>query len=290
MNSEGSAGDDIHGVESDLQYILPTSRINRRYVGRDGQLNISEYSSIKVFIRNARPLADRASFDSLGFALRRHASTVADFTDRAQIEGVYLPEMECFLKELTGADKVIPFAWMMRTSSPAGGEDQPPANDVHVDHTPAFSEIMARRALTWTGEADYPYRRFVAINAWRAYSGAPQDWPLALCDATSVADDEGVTYPILMVDQLPARDAVPEVLPGDPEQPEFPEISAFQFRPGHRWYYYPDLGTDEVLLFKNYDSERKGAWRVPHAGFHDPTCATTPPRLSIEVRFLLFFL
>lgn len=290
MNSEESAGEYLRGVESDIQYILPTSRINRRYVSRDGQINISEYSSIKVFVRDARPVADRVSFDSHGFTLRRHSSAVTDFTDRDQIEQIYISEMATFMTELTRADKVIPFAWMMRSSSPSGGEDQPPANDVHVDHTPAFSEVMAQRALTWLGEPDYPYRRFIAVNAWRAYSGAPQDWPLALCDATSVADDEGMTYPILMVDQLPAREAIPDVLPGDPEHPEFPEISAFQFSPRHRWYYYPGLGTDEVLLFKNYDSERRGAWRVPHAGFHDPTCAASPPRLSIEVRFLLFFL
>jgi hypothetical protein len=288
-NARESPGEDVAGVETEVQYILPTSRINRRYVSREGQINISEYRSMRIFVRDARPMAERITFDSHGFTLERHSSAVNDFTDREQIDRVYVPEMEAFVRDLTGADKVIPFAWMTRTSSPTSGEAQPPANDVHVDHTPAFSEIMAQRALTWCGEPDYPYRRFVAVNAWRAYSGAPQDWPLALCDGTSVASDEGVTYPILMVDRLPAREEIPEVLPGDPERPDFPEISAFQFRPAHRWYFYPGLGTDEVLLFKNYDSERKGPWRVPHAGFEDPKCAPTGPRLSIEVRFLVFF-
>jgi hypothetical protein len=198
--------------------------------------------------------------------------------------------MERFVKELTGAAKVISFAWMVRTSTPSNDGDQPPANDVHVDHTPAFSECMARRALAWAGEPDFPFRRFFLINSWRAYSGAPQDWPLGLCDATSVANDEGVTYPILMVDKLPPREKIPEVLPGDPSLPEYPEISAFRFSPKHRWYYYGDMEPDEVLLFKNYDSERKGAWRVPHAGFQDPSCAQTHPRQSIEVRFLAFLL
>ena len=50
------------------------------------------------------------------------------------------------------------------------------------------------------------------------------------------------------------------------------------------------MGTDEVVLFKNYDSERTGAWRVPHAGWRDTTCPPTRPRLSIEVRILAFFL
>ncbi len=288
-NEKHSSDDDIAGIDSDVQYILPSSRINRRYVGPDGQINISEYESFDIFVRDARPLADSITFESHGFALRRHSSSVKDFEDKEQIDRLYLPEMTDFMKERSGADKVFPFAWMIRTSGPSSGEAQPPANDVHVDYTPAFAEVMASRALTWLGEPDYQYRRFILVNAWRAYSGAPQHWPLGLCDATSVSNDEGVTYPILMVDQLPSPDQIPEVLPGDPEQPEFPEISAFQHNPKHQWFYYSDLGPDEVVLFKNYDSSRKGAWRVPHAGFEDPTCAPTGPRLSIEVRFLAFF-
>lgn len=289
VSGEGLACDGGGGLQTEVQYILPSSRINRRYVGPEGQINISEYESVAIVARDARAMADKITFETHGFALRQHASAVTDFGDRDQIDRVYVPEMTRFLADVTGGQKVIPFAWMMRTSSPSNGEAQPPANDVHVDHTPPFSEIMAQRALTWCGEPDYPYSRFVAINAWRAYSGAPQDWPLGLCDATSVGDDEGVTYPILMVDELPSTAEIPEVLPGDPNFPDFPEISAFQFRPGHRWFYYSALDADEVVLFKNYDSVRRGAWRVPHAGFRDPTCPATGPRLSIEVRFLVFF-
>lgn len=293
MNREDrdeSPAEDLIGVESEVQYILPSSRVNRRYVSPNGEINISEYASRRIFVRDARSAADRITFDSHGFTLCRHSSTVKDFSDRRQIEDVYVPEMESVIAAATGGDRVIPFAWMTRTSAPSEGEAQPPANDVHVDHTPAFSEVMASRALTWCGEPDLPYRHFALINAWRAYSGAPQDWPLGLCDATSVAADEGVTYPILMVDELPPREEIPEVLPGDPAHPDAPEISAFQYNPAHRWYYYPHLETDEVLLFKNYDSRREGPWRVPHAGFQDPTCPATGPRLSIEVRFLVFFL
>ncbi len=290
VSASDSTGIDVGGVESSLYYILPTSRINRRYVSPAGQMNLSEYGPQQVFVRDARPIADRITFHSHGFMLRRHASAVTDFRDSEQIDRVYVPEMARLLQELTGADKVIPFAWMTRSSAPANDEDQPPANDVHVDQTPSFAECMARRALAWAGESDLAFRHFFVVNLWRAYSGAPQDWPLGLCDGTSVASDEGVTYPILSVDKLPALDDIPEVLPDDPSIAQSPEISAFQFRPEHRWYYFSDMGVDEIVLFKNYDSTRTGPWRVPHAGFRDPTCAPTPPRLSIEVRILALFL
>lgn len=285
----GAAAASPPGVTGVVHYILPTSRFNRRYVSRKGQINIGDYSPFEVFVRNARPVQETLTLDRVGFTILPHA-TRTDFGDREQIDRRYLPEMEQFVREATGADRVLSFAWMLRSSAPAGGETQPPANDVHVDYTPAFAECMARRALAWNGLADLPVRHFAVINTWRSFSGAPQDWPLGLCDANSIADDEGVTYNILSVDRLPEPDEIPEVLPGDPLQPTFPEISALQFRPEHRWYYYADMQPDEVVLFTNYDSRRRGAWRVPHAGFQDPTSTATRPRQSIEVRVLAFFL
>ncbi|MFN8641304.1 MAG: CmcJ/NvfI family oxidoreductase [Candidatus Binatia bacterium] len=287
MIANGSPGHDLAGVQ--VYYILPTSRFNRRYVAPDRQLNMSEYAPYDVPVRDARPAGSAISLASHGFTLLPHV-THTDFGDRAQIDRAYLPEMERLLREVTGAERVIAFAWMQRTAAPDGGEAHPPANDVHVDYTPAFAECMARRALAWNGEPAERFRRFSIINIWRSFSGAPQDWPLGLCDATSIAGDEDVTYNILSVDRLPEPDEIPEVLPGDPLRPTVPEISAFQFRPQHRWYYYADMRPDEVLLFTNYDSTRTGAWRVPHAGFRDPTCTATWPRQSIEVRLLAFFL
>jgi hypothetical protein len=286
VNPTESSSIPAGGVESCVYYISPTSRINRRYVSPAGQINLSEYEPRQVFVRNARPMAAQITLDTHGFALARHVSAVTDFRDKAQIDRVYIPEMVRLAEAQTGAGKIIPFAWMMRSSSPSG-EEQPPANDVHADQTPGFADCMAQRALAWAGEPNFPFRRFLVINVWRAYSGAPQDWPLGLCDGTSVADDEGITYPIVSVDKLPPLDDIPEVLAND--MPQCPEIAAFQFRPEHRWYYFPEMGVDEVVVFKNHDSAQAGAWRVPHAGLRDPSCAPTKPRLSIEVRLLAFF-
>ena len=137
--------------------------------------------------------------------------------------------------------------------------------------------------------ADYQFRRFVAINCWRPFTPAPQDWPLGLCDARSVRADEGAVHGIVHVDAVPRVEDVPEVWPDDPSSPKSYDFSAFRFSPDHEWYYFPDMSTDEMILFKNYDSSRTGAWRVPHAGFKDPTCPATQPRESIEVRLVAFY-
>jgi hypothetical protein len=92
MSMKDSEDDEVGGVESDVQYILPTSRINRRYLSPAGQINVSEYASQRVFIRNARPIADQITFESHGFTLRRRSSAVKDFRNTEQIDRVYVPE------------------------------------------------------------------------------------------------------------------------------------------------------------------------------------------------------
>ena len=69
------------------------------------------------------------------------------------------------------------------------------------------------------------------------------------------------------------------------------EIQSLRFDEGHRWLYFPEMETSEVMLLKCFDSARDGRARfTAHTAFDDPT---TPidvnPRESIEVRTLAFF-
>ena len=63
-----------------------------------------------------------------------------------------------------------------------------------------------------------------------------------------------------------------------------------RYNPDHRWYYVPQLRTDEALLIKCFDSKTDGRARfVAHTAFADPTTPpNTPPRESIELRTLVF--
>ena len=67
------------------------------------------------------------------------------------------------------------------------------------------------------------------------------------------------------------------------------EIYSLAYRPGHRWYYVPDMQVDEVLFLKCFDSAEDGRARfTAHTAFDDPTVPPgAPPRESIEVRTLV---
>jgi len=69
------------------------------------------------------------------------------------------------------------------------------------------------------------------------------------------------------------------------------EIYHLSYNAEHRWFYFPDMQTDEAIVFKCYDSMKDGRARwSAHAAFDDPNSPpNAPARESIEMRTLAFF-
>jgi hypothetical protein len=69
------------------------------------------------------------------------------------------------------------------------------------------------------------------------------------------------------------------------------ETYRLTFNPGHRWFYFPRLERNEVILLKCYDSKEDGRARfTAHSAFDDPTSPRdAAPRERIEVRALAFW-
>jgi hypothetical protein len=273
-------------VTAELEYIRSDSVLNRRFVAPGAEMNTGRYERRQVRIRDARSSVETLALDRCGFELIKHESTVTDFRDPAALSEHYLPEMAQVVQRMTGADKVIAFSALVRdVDNPTDGA-QPAGSDVHTDYTPRRSFHLAQSQLARVGEPNFPFRRFEAINLWRALSPGPQNMPLAVCDALSVVPGEGVPNTMIRVADLPALDEIARPL-SDEEQAG--EASLFSFRPEHRWYYYPDMRADELLVFRLYDSREIGPWRTPHAAFLDTTLAHPVPRVSVEARTVAYF-
>ena len=267
-------------ISATLNYLAPGSARNRLYVAPGAHMTTTKYAPQPVTIRDGRPYRADFGLDTSGFTLLEHRSAVTDFNDPHQLDTIYTPEAVDLVKKETGADHVAVIGWVIRR---AGGDlrgAQPPAPDVHVDVHPGRADAR------FEAEADGPYRRAIMTSLWRAFSPPPQDWPLALCDYRSVADDEGKANLLLFVDALPGPDDVPGI--DDPDAQ--PAGSIFEYRPRHLWWYFPAMHAGEALLFKLHDSDHSVAWRVPHTSFHDATVgAAAHPRESVELRTVAFF-
>jgi len=64
-----------------------------------------------------------------------------------------------------------------------------------------------------------------------------------------------------------------------------------RYSSAHRWWYFPKMTPENVLLLKTYESETDGRARfLGHSAFEDPnTPPDAPVRESIEIRTMAFF-
>jgi hypothetical protein len=227
----------------------------------------------RVSIRDLRSLADAVSVDREGFAVARGESALRDFSDEAAIRAIYYPESARILQAATGATRVYIFDHTIRRrqlgAKDRGGARQP-VSRVHVDHTETSGPQRVRDLLPQ--EAETLLRgRVQIVNLWRPLAGPVRDMPLAMCDAASVAPGDLVASDLIYPDRRG-------------------ETYQVRFNTAQRWYWLPQMMTDEALLLKCYDSVRDGRARFsPHTAFVDPTApADATPRQSIEIRALLF--
>jgi hypothetical protein len=283
--STGSATEQVTSVPGELQYLDPASTVLRRFTAPGASINTGSYESHTVPIRDGRPVQDTFRLETHGFEIVSHRSAVADFTDKAEVDAVYLPEVIEFVKKRTGADAVVTRgAVLRRSAAPAEHSSQPQAALVHIDYGPEGAAMTAPRVYAEHFPDGPGYRRALAASFWRVFSPPPQDWPLALCDFRSLGDGEGLPNQLYFVDRIP-EDPFAAV----DESQMITSGSEFVFSPGHEWWYFPDMNRDEVLFFVFHDSDHSRAWRVLHSAFRDPTVDSLVPRHSIEVRTFAFF-
>lgn len=224
----------------------------------------------EVLIRDAR--AAGCSLEKEGFTLVEHKSAVADLTDLAQVAAVHAGEIAELLTQVSGCDHVDIFSrGILRFSERAGQNDahdnSHPARFVHVD----MSVAAAKAARDKGAPEGRTIARSVQYNVWRVLSPPPQDVPLALCAFDSLA-----------MDDLIVCDAIFDP-PGAPEW-SF-ENYLLEAKPGHRWFYYPDMHPGEALVFVTSETDPARPLLMPHGAFDNPLAPPgCPPRVSLEMR------
>jgi hypothetical protein len=152
-----------------------------------------------------------------------------------------------------------------------------PARYPHADNTDASAAELAELFDQFVDDIDLAScSRWAMYNLWRAVTPPPQDFPLAVCDARSVAPDDEVTVTALTVEL------------GDVHVRH--DTTSYVYNSDHRWHYFRDMTPGEVLVFKAHDTDTTRSGRVPHTAFTDPTCPPgTPTRASVETRALALF-
>ena len=238
----------------------------------------------EVPILNARLVPYGFSLDVEGFALAEQVTKVTDFNNDAQLADIYTPEMERLIAEVAGGTEAVVFDHTRRSTRQSHREkyaSRDPVPAPHSDYTDNSAFQRMRDRFSDEEAEQRLKRRFSIVNAWRSMTGTVEQWPLTVCDARTV-DDTSMTQT--------RREA-----PLRPE-PSFEynrpsETRHAIYDPHHKWYWFPRMTRDEVLLFKNYDTLTDGTARYSlHSAFQDPdTPADAVPRETIETRAFVFF-
>lgn len=288
--------------------------IRRDKDGSDAGMEGVHQLAMEVPVHDARALSgsDAMSCERNGFELlRTPLDSTVDFLDHEQVVRRYYPQCAELVAAATGG-QVFAFDHNLRSAAGkrsntriAGGQTvQGPAKIIHGDYTltsaPARLSDLAEqpklndtyRIVLGEGETLIPREcvaagladggRFAIINVWRSIAKEPvQMNPLALCDGRTVEPEDLVTFEIHYHDRIGEN--------------YFARPSA-----NHRFYFFPEMTTDEPLLLKQWDSQgalaQSNGARADaseegpctfsfHTAFEpvdEPEDA--PDRLSIEVR------
>ena len=223
--------------------------------------------------------AAQFSVDKHGFSIHDFESKYPDgkWEDDELMREKFYPEVVEFLKKAVGATRVLVFDHTIRTNRNAqkplqdekNTSQRAPVSLVHCDYTAESGPVRVQQLLKDEAE-DLLSRRVAFLNVWKPLNKVEEN-PLAMCDVESSPPDDFFKL------YLRYRERTGENY-------------VMRHNPAHRWYYFPEMTADKVILLKTFDSDENRARFVGHSAFKDPTSKPDAPiRESVEIRTIAFF-
>ena len=227
----------------------------------------------EVEVHNARLFEPRPTLDREGVELVDFGDAPDDEHDTEGLIRDYYPRVEELVAQETGATRVHAFDHNLRSSEKAATQGTAilaPVWLAHNDYTESSGPQRVRDLLGEEAESLLT-GRFAVVNCWKPIHGAALDAPLAVCDAQTIESSDMLETDLRYTDRTG-------------------EIYSFAHSEAHRWFYYPEMTTDEALLIKGYDSAPDRARFTAHTAIRPlGSNRDLPPRQSLEVRTLAFF-
>lgn len=218
------------------------------------------------------------SIDENGFGVHDFHTEHKDWVDEDEVKSSFYPQVVEFLKKTTGAKRVLVFDHTIRTKANAAKKltqetnttQRSPVMLVHCDYTNESAPLRVKQLLP--EDADTLLKNRVAfINVWKPINNPVEERPLAMCDVNTSSESDFFKLFLRYRDRTG-------------------ENYVMRHNKGHKWYYYPNMTPEQVILLKTYDSEPNVARFVGHSAFEDPnTKPNARTRESIEIRTICFF-
>jgi len=198
-------------------------------------------------IKDLRGIEEQISFEKNGIAVleMKSAMSYSDFNDANKVKNTYCNEIANVLLHYMQATLVQVFDVRVRRRHPLFPQNMPadidllekgqPVGNAHIDCTPEAIRTIVEE-MNGFEATKLLHGRYISVNVWKPLRGPVKDWPLALCDATSVKKSD-----LAPCDFVLSSDIVREM---------------FQVHHNNEqtWYYLSDQEATELLLFRQDDS------------------------------------
>jgi len=251
-------------------------------------------------IDNARE-QNLGTWQDVGFECVKHQSNVTDW-EKGLIE--YRQELADWALLATGADCTLSVENFKRSSDPTS--NLTPIYNAHCDFKKTylaeikeFASIIRfntlppdiRKAHKESFDINTSlssFRTFLILQFWRNIGDINPDCQMAWCDNNTI------THKCLVSASLDRQEnSIHQGYGGENSIEHSVTVLQSNDTNDHKWYYYPELQHDEMVVFKAYDSSALfgNKWLSPHAAFNHPDITIgNPYRHSVEGRvFCLFF-
>jgi hypothetical protein len=237
---------------------------------------------VRVTIHDLRGRENHLDLDKNAFEILKYDGHIHDeFDEKSESQRCYFEEIVNVLKKRLGASRVVVFNHIIRSRGPPRPADQcdpthkNPVFYPHVDNDPPAARLKVIEILVEEEANKAMKNRFQIINVWRPLGSNPIiNTPLTICDYRSLDHVNDIHV-------VEAR--------GSQASVSVYAIS-HNIQDAQKWYYLSQMRSDEMFIFKIFDSNYDATQFGAHTAFTDESVPLSDVKqTSIEMRCLVFY-
>ena len=236
----------------------------------------------RIPIHDLRGKENSFDLDTHGFEVHKYDGQIHDeFNNDSEMKRSYYEELAALLKKRLGACRVVVFNHVFRYRGPSRPTDQcdavhkNPAVHPHVDYDERGVRSKMKEVLGEEEAEKLMQNRFQLINIWRPIGpSAVTKNSLTLCDYSSLDLNNDIH-----LSELRGSNISPAVY-----------LISHNAQDAQQWYYLSEMQSNEMFVFKIFDSDPNVAQFCAHTGFineHVPSIDVQ--QISIEARCFVFY-
>jgi hypothetical protein len=237
---------------------------------------------IQVPIYDLRGKENDFHLDKNGFELHNYNGNIHNpFEDNSKAQQSYYEDITNVLKNRLGASRVIVFWHVIRFRGPPRPADQcdpthkNPVFYPHVDSDPTAAKLKVIEILGEEEAQKLMNNRFQIINVWKPFGPNPiVNTPLTICDYQSLDVKNDIH-----LSEVRGSESTVSIY-----------VVSQNIKNTQKWYYVSNMKSNEMFVFKIFDSNTNVAQFGAHTAFSNTNApSTNTEQCSIEMRCLVFY-